>query len=170
MIDDDMGFNSDLIDKMIDFDKDIIGVISPRRHIDLQKLHSLSGMEFPKAFAKSCSFIGNVMDDCGNGFFEVDACGAGILLISRGCIETMIEKCSDIVDHYRYKMLPFSSKFSQFITPFNKIPLENAELSEDLSFCHRWKQLCGGRIYANGAEKIQHDSKLLIESRYTDSF
>ncbi|GAA4651801.1 hypothetical protein GCM10023116_40850 [Kistimonas scapharcae] len=98
MIDDDMGFHSDLIYKMLEFDKDVVGVIAPQRCIDLQKLHSLSGMEFSEAFARSCSFVGKVVDDFGNGFFEVDSCGAGILMISRVCIEKMVEKCPEIVD------------------------------------------------------------------------
>ena len=170
MIDDDMGFNGNLIYKMIELDKEVVGVIAPRRKIDLQKLHSLSGVEFEKAFAKSCSFIGKTLSDCGNGFFEVDSCGAGILLISRQCIETMVDQCPEIVDQYRYKKFPFASRFSQFITPFNKVQLEKTEFSEDLSFCYRWKKLCGGKIYANGAEKVQHVSELVIESRYTDSF
>jgi len=168
-IDDDMGFEYQLIYEMLGLQQDYVGVIAPRRSIDLKKLHALGGEPFPQAVAKACHFIGSPKPAAGSGdFVEVNQCGTGILLLSRRCIATMIAKCPEIVDTQRFKKLPIGPKFTQFITPFDKIQLEHSELSEDLSFAHRWTQFCGGKIFANVSRPIQHMTAMALETRFAD--
>lgn len=57
----------------------------------------------------------------------------------------------------------------QAVTPFNKIELEDRELSEDLSFCYRWTKQCGGRLYANIHHPIAHMSSMELTTCYGDS-
>lgn len=168
-IDDDMGFESALIYEMLSLRKDYVGVIAPRRHVDLKKLHSLSGESFKKALALSSGFVGNPgVINPNDQFVEVSSCGGGILLLSRQCITTMIKCCPEIVDNKRFKKMKFGEKFNQFITPFNKIELEDREMSEDISFAYRWTNFCQGKIFASIARNIQHCGDIVIESKYSD--
>lgn len=170
-IDDDMGYESALIYEMLNLRKDYVGVIAPKRHIDLKKLHALSKENFTKALAMSSGFVGNPgAVNANDKFVEVSSCGAGILLLSRDCITTMIRSCPEIVDHKRYKKMQFPNKFNQFITPFNKIELEDREMSEDISFAYRWTNNCGGKIYASIARNIQHCGDIVVDAKYSDLY
>ena len=57
-IDDDMGFEPDLIERMLDLDEDVIGAICHKRSLDIEKLHALGAMPFQQAYAQSLEFIG----------------------------------------------------------------------------------------------------------------
>ena len=155
---------------MVELDEDVVGAIYPRRAIDLAQLHANGGLPFAQAYAKSLSFVGNPgkPHPRNRDFRKVDSCGSGILLISRRCIESMLAACPDIEDSVRFKKMPYGSKFERFITPFNKILLEDRELSEDISFCHRWVNGCGGSIYAGVGFEIAHVGRLCIKAKWTD--
>jgi hypothetical protein len=169
-LDSDMGFPSKLITEMVSLKEDVVGVIYPKRSIDLNKLHSLSKLSFAKAYAQSCSFIGEPENPhpANPSFRETKGCGTGILLISRECLKIMSEKCPEIIDNERYKRMPFPNKLSSYITPFNKINLPDRELSEDFSFCHRWTESCQGKIYANVTHDIEHTGYITIKSCHAD--
>jgi hypothetical protein len=157
-IDADMGFPSQLIGEMVALQEDVVGVVYPTRSIDLEKLHGLYADSYAKAYAKACSFIGSPKQPHPRnpGFRKVDSCGTGIMLISRECITLMLERCPSILDTRRFKRMPWAATFSSFLTPFNKIELEDREFSEDLSFCRRWTEDCSGAIYANITHDIEH--------------
>jgi hypothetical protein len=168
-IDDDMGFESDLFFDMLSLNKDVVGAMSPKRDLSLASLLNHSRHSEKKAVSLATNFIGDpIKKNAKNNFIEVSKCGTGILLISRECIRIMIEKCPDIVDKSRYKKMPFADKFDQFITPFNKIELDDRELSEDFSFCYRWVEFCDGKIFANTNRNIQHVGQFVASTRYSD--
>jgi hypothetical protein len=169
-LDADMGFPHQLIGEMVALQEDVVGVIYPKRSIDLEKLHSLSTEPFAKAYAKACSFIGTPKEPHPRnpGFRRVEGCGTGILLISRECIARMLQRCPSILDNRRFRCLPFGAKFSSFLTPFNKIELEDRELSEDLSFCRRWTEECGGSIFANITHDIEHVGITTIKTSHAN--
>ncbi len=170
-LDADMGFPPALILEMITLGEDLCGVLYQRRQLNLEVLQQGGELEHRKALAQACSFIGSAGTPHPRhpGFRQTNAYGKGIMLISRRCVRTMIECCPEIVDHKRFWKLPFGSRFEQFLTPFNKIELEDRELSEDLSFCHRWTQQCGGHLYANINHPIAHMSSLELTTCYSDS-
>lgn len=170
-LDDDMGFDAGLIHAMIALGEPVVGAIYPRRAIDLKKLHSLGGLDFEKAYAQACSFIGEPgahLHPKDLRFAKVQRCGTGILLISREAVRRMIEACPDIVDNLRFRKLSFGSKFEQFLTPFDKVKLDDAELSEDFSFCHRWTTECKGSIYASIGADIEHVGELTVKAKFSD--
>ena len=171
-IDNDMGFSTSLINRMINLNEDVVGVVSPRRRIDLKKLHQEQNRPFAKAIAHSTGFILNRADQDNrkDGFIQVNTCGSGILLISRDCITRMMQCCPDIINTtaYRKKYLAISGSFDTFLTPFNKILTREEHFSEDLSFCYRWVQECKGKIFANIDSPIQHVGRQVVSSRYSD--
>ncbi len=148
--------------------KDVVGVISPKRNVDLKKLHNEKDVPFDKAMARAVDFIINPVEAHieKNGFIEVKSCGAGILLISRECITKMADCCPDIIDQVYHKKLPYAKDFEVFLMPFNKVTAGTSRMSEDISFCHRWVEECKGKIYANIDSNIKHVGTQVVESRY----
>lgn len=164
-VDADMGFEHGLISEMVFLEEDLVGVVYPRCSIDLEKIHSHGTQPFKHAYAHVCSFIGSPGEPHPRNpaFRRVESCGTGILLISRRCIAQMLESCPGLLDERRYRRLPFADKFSCFITPFNKIELDDRQLSEDFSFCNRWTQSSGGKIYANTTCDSEHIGAITVK-------
>ena len=157
-IDNDMGFESSLITRMVAQNKEVVGVVAPKRNINMRQLHSNGGLSYEKALSKATDFVVHMQEDrplsgIKDGFVEVDGVGTGILLISRSCITQMIDKCPDIVEDNPYPSLTAAENLEKVLTPFKKV---NGVYMEDISFCYRWTQLCGGKIYANVDSTIQH--------------
>ena len=56
-------------------------------------------------------------------------------------------------------------KLNRIIRVFDKIRDGGMRLSEDMAFCHRWRQ-CGGEIWANVNHKISHVGPFDYAIRY----
>jgi hypothetical protein len=169
-IDDDMGYEPALISDMLQLNAAVAGTLYPKRKIDLKKLHAAKDMPFEKALANSLEFIGTIRKpmERKNQFVSVNRCGTGIMLISRACVEKMITVLPELVDTKRFKRLPYGEKFTKAITPFNPITTEDQELSEDFSFCKRWIDDCGGKVWAHTGRNIRHAGRMVFSSRYAD--
>jgi hypothetical protein len=174
-VDADMGFDPQLILDMIGFGKPVVGVIAPKRQIDLKRLASLAAKGTPtaQAIARAHDFIvkrGNQPRTTRTvkGFIEVDGCGAGILLIERSCIDTMLTAIPEISDGSASRNSPLAKDLDRLLRPFEILSVDGARLSEDLSFCHRWRNLCGGEIWANIAHEITHVGLQRFTGRYAD--
>src|SRR5262245_3541318 len=120
-VDADMGFEAQLIVDMLELNKPVVGVIAPRRQINLQRLAKLSGegQNAATAIARSHDFIVRPVQGRAprrlKGFMEVDGCGAGILLIARSCIETMLVKLPEIDDKGAAKTSPMARNVKRLI-------------------------------------------------------
>jgi hypothetical protein len=172
-IDADMGFDHELIFDMIALDQPVVGVISPKRQIDLEKLAKLSvdGLPFENAVAGAHSFImqrkAGVRAAGKAGFVEVEACGTGIMLVRRDCVTDMLGKLPDISDTKAAGTSPLTRNLDRVIRAFDPLFVDGERLSEDFSFCHRWRQ-CGGQIWANTTHAITHVGLHRYKARYND--
>jgi hypothetical protein len=172
-LDADMGFDPQLIVDMIAFDQPLTGVACPKRKIDLDRLVKLVNKGLPPepALARAHSFNlrrpkSGTFDR--KGFIEVDGCGAGILLIKRSCVDEMLKKFPELSDTKASKTAPIAKNLDRLIRAFDPVVIDGARLSEDLSFCHRWRQ-CGGQIWANIAYEITHVGLHHFKGRYRDA-
>jgi hypothetical protein len=177
-IDADMGYDPKLIGDMVRIDKPIVGVVAPKRQIDLKRLAELAskGEQPQRAIARSHSFLfrpakGTAKPRPAPGFVEVEGCGAGILLIKRDCIKTMLEKLPTLNDASAGKTSPLAlaKNLIRLIRAFDPMTIDGARLSEDFSFCHRWHRLCGGEIWANITYEITHIGLQRFSGRYADA-
>lgn len=169
-LDNDMGYEASLIMEMLAQDAGLVGVISPKRSVDLQQLHAASGSPFKVAYAKACQFIGKAgLGKEKKPFISAKALGAGILLIKRETITTMIKMCPDISRPDKARP-PIFKHLGGYITPFNKVSVDGQELSEDYSFCHRWTEQCGGAILASTSSPIRHVGELTVETKFSDTW
>ena len=104
-----------------------------------------------------------------NGFMEVEGCGTGIMLIERGLVKTMLEKMPELSDTGAKKHSPLAKNLDRLIRAFDPVTVKGARLSEDYSFCHRWRTGCGGEVWANISHPITHVGLHRYSGRYQDA-
>jgi hypothetical protein len=156
-IDSDMGAAPELITDMIMFDEPIVGCIYPQRKLPL----SWAG-----------SGTGSTATERRGDFMEVEGVGFGCTLIRRDVIAAMIEKYPEMIDT-RLHLHPAGETLRQTGTNrllrfFEKLDLpERGVVSEDLSFCIRWRN-AGGQVWAAIGHKISHVGPYDFAARYLD--
>ncbi len=148
MVDNDMQFAADLVFKMIQHDKPITGVIYSKRQVPDNREPWSIIVGTPEAGEQEII----------NGFQKWKYVGAGVLLIKRHVVTDMLKKIPNLSDNID----PGSHKrtgVTRIIRAFDEIRLDNGvKLSEDNSFCERWRQ-CGGEIWAGVDYPIGHIGK-----------
>ena len=152
-VDSDMGFNARLVRDMLDFNKPLTGCLYAKRKAEPSIVGTV-----PE---------GHSMKDVTRGFIKAGGLGCGVMLIKREVITTMLEKMPELSD-------PIPSSLSEatpdlpltrIIRAFDKIREGNTRLSEDMSFCQRWRD-CGGEVWANIDHRISHVGPFDFAIRY----
>jgi hypothetical protein len=144
-IDSDMGFAPEMVLDMFHFDEPIVGAIYPQRNLPTSWAGSGTG-------ERETQRRGN--------FMEVEGVGMGVTLIRRDVITAMLQKFPELVDT-RIGLQPYakilqSAGANRLIRVFDKMTIPNrGVVSEDLSFCIRWRQ-CGGQVWAAVGYRISH--------------
>lgn len=159
MVDADMGFQPNLIEEMLMLDEPIVGTIYPHRRL-------------PQTWVGSGT--GEAMAARRGNFMEVEGVGMGITLIRRDAVIKMVESFPDLIDtriqmHPAFDLLR-GAGCSRLIRMFEKLDLpERGVVSEDLSFCIRWRQL-GGKVWASIGHRVSHVGQHDFAGRYLDQF
>ena len=173
-IDADMGFPAELVLDMVDFGRPVVGVVYPKRQIDLERVAELAAAGEPpkRAIARAHNYIvrkkrGLSISSPHTGFMRVDGCGAGVLLIARTAIETMLKKMPKLSDLTANTNSPLAANLDRLIRAFEPLRVNDALLSEDFSFCHRWNA-CGGEVWVNTAHEIEHIGLHRFKGMYSD--
>jgi len=137
-VDDDMGFPPELVLDMLTFNEPVVGAIYPKRSIS--RIWCGSGVE---------------AGEYRPGFIEVEGVGAGVLLIQREAISRMTERYPELIGDYMTidEMAVIGAK--RTLKFFDCIEMPTGKVSEDISFCRRWRAI-GGSVWANVAYEIQH--------------
>lgn len=174
-VDADMGFPPELITDLIDLDKPVVGAVYPKRTIDMNKVaqNAAEAKDAAGAIARAQDFVlrplRGAKPAAGRpGFIEVEACGSGVLLITRGCIEEMLKKLPALSDVKAKTTSPLAKNLDRLIRAFDVLFVDGLRLSEDFSFCHRWRRQCGGEVWASIAHEIAHIGLHQFRARYTD--
>jgi hypothetical protein len=172
-IDADMGFPAQLVLDMVDFGQPVVGVVYPKRQVNIERIAgaSAAGEPIQRAIAKGHSYIlrkkrGLSIASPHRGFMQV-GCGAGVFLIARTAVETMLKKMPDLSDPKAKTNSPLAANLDRLIRAFEPLRIDDALLSEDFSFCHRWN-LCGGQVWVNTAHPIEHIGLHRFSGRYAD--
>ena len=137
-VDDDMGFAPELVVSMLDFSEPVVGAIYPKR--TSPRIWCGSGIE-AAAYRP--------------GFIEVEAVGAGVLLIQREAVSRMIEHYPDLIGNYMMSEDMKKAGAERTLRFFDYMHVPTGKVSEDLSFCRRWGKI-GGVVWASIAYEIQH--------------
>jgi hypothetical protein len=152
-VDADMGFEPELIRDFLRFDKPLMGVLYAKRKMPASIVGTV-----PE---------GHTIDDVVHGFIPATGLGCGVMLIAREVITTMLEKMPELSDPIPSSLAEATPdmKLTRIIRAFDKIRDGNMRLSEDMAFCHRWRE-CGGEIWANVNHKISHVGPFDFAIRY----
>jgi hypothetical protein len=174
-IDADMGFPAKLISDMLGLAKPVVGVVAPKRQIDLSRVADLARSEpdTGRAVARAHEFVVRRLAatrPAQDGFIEVEACGAGILLIERSCVAALLRRAPGLSDEAGNGRTPLTKDLPRLIRAFDPLArADGARLSEDFAFCHRWRSLCGGEVWASTAHQITHVGLHHFAARYSEA-
>jgi hypothetical protein len=165
-IDTDMGFEPSAVQKMLAADKDVVGVAYPYRALP-RDAKPLPDRSFAQSVSESATYalrpVAGKLAVQGS-LCEVDAIGTGLLLVSTGALRKLAPK----VRRYRQVVHHEFYKHDHYYGFFDYVVLDDATLTEDYSFCHRWRHDCGGRIHAVVDEMVSHTGALSIHGRFID--
>lgn len=152
-VDADMDFEPRLVLDMLDFNKPLVGCLYPKRTLPIE-------------------FVGRPMKGIPNTdgqFLEMEGIGFGVTLIRRDCVQAMIDSGSVASDyrldtHVSGPMLK-EQGMTRIIRAFDKIETETGTMSEDISFCHRYRD-SGGQVWAATGHKITHVGQYGFSGQY----
>lgn len=172
-IDSDMGFLPDGMLGLLDFDQSVVAAACPKRHLPWDRLRTAAEAEAKREGPRAST--PDLLDLCldfnvdltrfdgtpwiaerrGN-FLKVPAIGTGIMLIRRDALEQMA--ANDIaIPRPGYTGLPLlgDAPLVDFFSPI-ETPDRSLIESEDISFCKRWVEDCGGEIWVDVVNRILH--------------
>jgi hypothetical protein len=157
-VDSDMSFPAALGVRLVAADKDVVGLIYTKRMIDLGALVRIAREE-PEAATKTV--VSKAMDyvvrlppkaHFANGLAEVDGLGMGGTLIRTSVLRAMIERGA--VER-RKPPVKMSAKLDLWGFFDQTTTAAGERLSEDYSFCFRWKG-CGGSVWGLDTGQVDH--------------
>jgi hypothetical protein len=167
-IDGDISFPEGSIRKLLDANKDIIGVPYPKKIIDWDRINFVSQNNRNNSIPLqnfAASYVVNYLDTNNTNnhsdIVEVSHIGTGFMLVKREVFE---------------KLLPHMEKTRDanfgihdvWYTEFFKTEIDKQTgtfMSEDWSFCNAWSRL-GGKIYAMPSINLSHTGTYV----YTGNF
>jgi len=175
-IDSDISFNYKMVERMLNYDKDICLVPYPIKGIDFEKIKTrikqgstLDPKVLGNQYTLSVPDPNNVKVE--NGFIEVERGPAGCMLIKRSVIDTLIKEYPEftIKQHTLIdgKLVTREHMYNFFDTYWD--PKEKTYTGEDFYFCKLAKH-AGIRMYALVDEYISHHGEYSYTGRLVDEF
>lgn len=184
MIDSDMSFDGDIIEKLVSKDKHFVAGIYPQRRIDLNRFAveaadrltiPRSPPNLPRLMAVSMEY--NVIPtheqsvveyDTEDGLISVESIGLGCALIKRELFDEMIRKKAVTMRRDRLlQSLGFGEMFYGF---FDEMKLPDGDYkSEDFSFCQRWRNVPDAKIWGLLNDPVGHVGMMVYEAAYSYS-
>jgi hypothetical protein len=150
-LDADVGFRSQMVLDMLLFNEPMVGGLYPKK-------------TFPLDWAGS----GIKSGEYRSGFIEVDGLGMGCFLIRRDAVTTMIEKYPELVRPYMTLTNMQEAGANRTLSFFDKIQTPEGKVSEDISFCRRYRE-AGGKVWASTAYVMDHVGPWLFSACFARS-
>lgn len=165
MVDSDMSFEGEIICRMIHSDKPVVAAVYPKREIDLGKFAQSARnpeLSLPDLAASALKYNVRPQLEPGRrqvrvvaGMCRVERIALGCSAIQRSAFELLIS--SGIVRKRPDGFLQSSGYEGPFYNFFDEIVLEDGDiLSEDYSFCRRWRSIDGNEIWGLVDQPIGH--------------
>jgi len=157
--------------RMLAADKHVIGAVTPYRSLPLHAEIAGSGETLRQVVATTVPYAvwfapGTEQIAVLEGVCEVEAIGAGLLLVRRDALQAMVDAgvAEAFLTSFPYSQWYRQTRYHGF---FVHMLADGAFLGEDISFCRRWKA-CGGTIHALCDEEIMHVGPIPVVGRYFD--
>jgi hypothetical protein len=148
----DMQWHHGMCEKMLGQERDVIGVVYPRKIFDFQKMQAAIEAGIPATRAVNFALNWLVSLRAGqpttitDGALSVGWIGLGVTLIRRGVFEKMIANGS------ARKQSIHGVTFHNFFTARTA----GLACGEDVAFCQRWITDCGGEVHVNVGDVVFH--------------
>lgn len=163
-IDDDIGIEMAVLERLLNHDADFLAVYQPQRTLDLRAFENavLSGKRGNEAQFAAAPYVGTQSNPTNPEYGtigKVQFIGTGFYVLKHAVLEAMVEKGIAMPMHTR--MPNFSQKTYGF---FNNITDDKlGHLSEDYSFCTRVTR-AGFDIHAYLGPGISHTGPMTFQS------
>jgi hypothetical protein len=175
-IDSDISFNYKMIERMVNYNKEICLVPYPIKGLDFDKIKSrikegstLDPRVLGNQYTMSVPDPSNVKVE--NGFIEVERGPAGCMLIKREVIEALIKEYPEFTINQHTlidgKLVKRKHMYNFFDTYWNKD--DKTYTGEDFYFCKLCKH-AGIKMYALVDEYISHHGEFSYTGRLIDEF
>ena len=182
-IDSDMGFRPSAVRRLLEFDQPFVSSAYPMRKLNLERLVELAakGLPYSQALSASSDYVGapavvtTPHPETGepsfrltDGFVRTAKVGMGLALIRREVfeqIEAVFPELS-VAPNRTYQDLGVRTKVFQGFT--SNMEEEGTYVSEDVAFCMRWREGCGGDIWMDTREQIDHVGPWEFSGRMID--
>jgi hypothetical protein len=174
-IDADIGFEPEQVFRLLRLGKDLSAGVYPAKQVDWNKVASLAQAGNKKLQSSALSYVLEFEDpkriEVRGGFTKVRYAGTGFMMIRREALVKMIEHYADL----RYSRVDLAGD------PLRDSPWRSAifnclidketgaYLSEDYSFCHRWRDM-GGEIWVDLESRLIHVGTMAFNGDVTTQF
>jgi hypothetical protein len=165
-VDADISFEPQQVERLLKFDKDFTGALYPLKSIDWDLIPQRCVERGETVRQAALSYVGTFCPEPERkregDFATAMYAGGGFQLIRRSAIERMIAAYPET--HFSHvQSFPISGTRRDAVRSPNLYalfdciiePKTGAYLSEDYSFCLRWRQI-GGEIWLDAASKLNH--------------
>lgn len=158
-VDSDMAFPASLALRLLQSRREVIGMVCPRRKLDLGRVIRI-GREHPEApteaiVSMSQDYALRLVESAAftDGYARVAGVGMAITLIATSALQRMIDATAVTAQEPKTNIEDQSVPLWSFFDP---VPAERGGLlSEDFSFCKRWRDI-GGEVWALAAAGVEH--------------
>lgn len=149
-IDADIGFTTQNVTRLLDYDKDVVCAAYPIKNIFWEDVlgKGINDVSDAKRFCLR-HVVNSVSKEHEDGIVEVADSGTGFMMIKRQVFDQMKEAYPDL----KYKSPNYPSDNSYLF--FDCMKDGDTYLSEDYTFCKRWRDI-GGKIYCDFKIPLVH--------------
>lgn len=146
-VDDDMGWDPRILMRLIAADMDFVAAVGCRKQ---------------ETFSVCCNFLPNPQRfDERTGFLEIQDVGFAFVLLRRAAVERMMEAYPGL----EYRTTNGRREWALFLDMIE----HGDRLSEDFSFCRRWRAI-GGRIFIDQDAALVHAGRKEFTGRPSQLF
>jgi hypothetical protein len=182
-VDADVEFSPKTVMRMIKFDMPVTCAAYPKKAYRSEKMRGFAPRDLDHHHRASLSYVVTFEDPdvmegkakpppAPHGFAKVTSAGGGLLLIRRDALQTMIERFPEL--RYRpsggyYVTSPeIAGNWYGFFDP---LVLESTRefAAEDVAFCHRWIEGCGGEIWCDLDATMSHHGYAEFKGNLADT-
>ncbi len=174
-IDADISFSPDQVFRLLDFNGDIAAGVYPTKKVDWAKtaLQAKEGKE--NLESSSLGYVMGLEDpakvEAKKGFAKALYAGTGFMMIKRQVLLSMIEHYADL-KYTREDQAEDALRGSPYRCALFNCLVDKATgtyLSEDYSFCRRWRDM-GGEIWIDLQSKLTHTGSISFKGDVATQF
>ena len=162
-VDADIGFEPEMVGRFLAYDEDVVAGLYPIKGLDWSRVaeRATTPATADQLAEAGLSFVGVPLDFHGreerHGFVTGRYAGTGFMMIRRSVLERMKDAHPELAyrsAHITARTARAAPHLVDLFAPLIE-PGTRTYLSEDYSFCHRWRTL-GGKVWLDTTTRLTH--------------